>query len=65
MPFQGGGHPLTAWAGCSPVGMDGVGQGPHCEVVLPHADCRDTEEEMEVDVVVILEQMMEVDEEEC
>lgn len=36
---------------------------PHGEVVLPHADCRDTQEGMEVDMVVILEQMMEVDEE--
>lgn len=28
VPFQGEGHPLTARAGCSPVGMDGEGQGP-------------------------------------
>ncbi|RMB93056.1 hypothetical protein DUI87_30562 [Hirundo rustica rustica] len=44
--------------------MDGVGQGPAVRLCCLMQSARDTEEAMEVDMAVILEEMMEVDVEE-
>lgn len=63
VPFQGGGHPLTEWVDCSPVGMV-WDRDPTERLCSLMQRARDSVEDVEVDMGVDREEMMEVDVEE-